>query len=384
MLIKKPIFAVLCLTLSLFTAAVSSAEHEMPEATDPHGPFSFLTSAKGVYQSQILIQADGSLLLVWVQKGLYDLDLYVARQQEDGEFAHPLRINQRGLNRYTGDEARPDVALGPDGAVAITWTSASQDIMMAVGSNFGLEFDPPLKLNQDDSSAYRTMPSVAISPDGAAHAVWLDPRQAPKGMEEPSDLYYAVVNNAGVTEINLTARQETTVCGCCRPYIAVDEKGIFDIAFRNEDANGYRDISRISGTSGSLGEPQVTSPPIWKLNACPAAGPIVSQGGTLWKDASTGDWRMLWSTDAKVAPTELFTDQHDLNLIRSPRTVSGRENWVLVGASPNSIIAELVDGSWEIVHHSLPPWAASAAVTGDKLIMIGNRRGLLLTSMQNL
>lgn len=368
----------------LYSDNQTGSEHELPDDADQSGPFNFLTSAKKVYQTQLLVQSDGSLLLVWVQKGLYDLDLFVARQQQDGEFSHPLRVNQRGLNRFTGDEARPDVALGADGAVAITWTAANQSVMIAVGSNFGLEFDPPLKLNQDDSRAYRTMPTVAISPDGAAHAIWLDPRQAPKGMEEPSDLYYAVVKDGKVNETNLTADQEQTVCGCCRPYIAIDQQGAFDIAFRNEDLNGYRDISRISGTSGSLGEPQATSPPIWKLNACPSAGPIVSQDGTFWKDASTGDWRILWATDVKAAPTELFTDLGSLNLMRSPRFVSGRDNWVLVGASPNSMIAELVDDSWEIVYDTLPPWAASAAVIDEKLIMIGNSKGLLLTSIQKL
>jgi len=92
----------------------------------------------------------------------------------------------------------------------------------------------------------------------------------------------------------------------------------------------------------------------------------------------------LWSTNAKASPTELFTDQLDMNLTRSPRTVSGRENWVLVGANPNSLITELVDGSWITVQDNLPPWVSSATVTDDKLIMIGNRKGLLLTSIQNL
>jgi|GEM_PF-2744017 len=368
----------------LYSDKQTGSEHELPDGTDQSGPFNFLTSVKGVYQTQLSVQSDGSLLLVWVQRGLYDLDLFVARQEQDAEFSHPLRVNHRGLNRFTGDEARPDVALGPNGEVAITWTAANNSVMIAVGSNFGLTFDPPLKLNQDDSRAYRTMPTVAFSPDGAAHAVWLDPRQAPKGMEEPSDLYYAVVKNGNVIETNLTADQEQTVCGCCRPYIAINEEGVFDIAFRNEDLNGYRDISRIYGSADTLSAPQATSPPIWKLNACPSAGPIVRQGGTLWKDASTGDWRLLWSTNAKAEPTELFTNQHDMNLTRSPRTVSGRESWVLVGANPNSVITELVNDSWVIVQDKLPPWVSSATVTGDKLIMIGNKKGLLLTSVQHL
>jgi len=360
------------------------AGHDKSGDSTNDGPFAFLTSAKKVYQSQLLTQSDGSLLLVWVQRGLYQLDLFVARQEQDGKFSQPLRINHHGLNRYTGDEARPDVALSKDGAVAIVWTAASHDIMIAMGTNFGKTFDAPLKLNQDDKAAVRTMPSVSFSPDGASHAVWLDPRQAPKGMEEPSDLYYATVKNGNVTESNLTANQEQTVCGCCRPNISIDEEDQFNIVFRNADLNGYRDISRISGTSDSLGEPQATSPPIWKLNACPSAGPIASQGGTLWKDASTGDWRMLWSTDANKAPTEVFKNQPDLELARSPRTVSGRKNWILVGANDHSLIATLIDESWQIVLDDLPPWVSSAAIRGDELFLLGNRKGKLLASVRTL
>ena len=93
---------------------------------------------------------------------------------------------------------------------------------------------------------------------------------------------------------------------------------------------------------------------------------------------------MLWSTDSLSAPAELFSERDDLDLIRSPRSVSGRENWVLVGGQPHSMIATLVDASWKIVHDKLPPWASSAVVKDDTLILIGNRKGLLLTSIQPL
>jgi len=352
--------------------------------TDQAGPFGFLTSVKGVYQSQLVIQSDGRLLLVWVQKGPHDLDLFVARQQLNGQFTRPVRVNQRGLNRFTGDEARPSVAVGPEGALAIAWTARNNDIMLAVSSNYGAGFNTPQKLNQDKGEAERTMPSVAISPDGSVHTVWLDPREAPKGMEEPSDLYHASLDNGVLKEANLTANQELTVCGCCRPYIAIDEHSDFEIVFRNASAGGYRDISRIVGTNESLGEPQPTSPPIWKLNACPSAGPIVSQGGTLWKDASTGDWRMLWSRDANAEPTKLFASRGKLDLTYSPRTVSGREEWVLVGARPFSIITTRKNGSWQIVRDDLPHWASSAVVINDQLILIGNEKGQLYTATKRL
>ena len=346
-------------------------------------PFAFLTSAQEVHQSQVFAQADGSLLLVWVQAGPYDLDLFVARQSADRKFTHPLRINHAGLNRYTGDEARPSVALGPDGAVAVAWTADNNDVMLAVGARYGATFDAPLKLNQDSGEAARTMPAVAFSPDGAVHAVWLDPREAPKGREEPSDLYYAHVVDGIVKESNLTARQEPTVCGCCRPFISVDAAGRFEIAFRNSTASGYRDISRISRQGGgAFSEPQPTSPPIWELNGCPMAGPIVSHGGTLWKDASTGDWRLLWSTDASASPAAPPAARDGLVLTHSPRLVSGREDWVLIGAKPHGLIMTWDQGSWQIVRDDLPPWATSAAVSDGRLVLIGNEDGQLRAAIQ--
>lgn len=358
---------VACISLFVVTCSAPAAE--------PADSFDFLKSESGVYQSQVVLQSDGSLLLVWVQRHDENLDLFVARQQPDQDFSRPLRINQRNVNGYTGDEARPSIALGPDGDVAIAWTAGNNDIMLAVGSGYGENFDAPVKLNQDEAEAFRTMPAVALSPDGAAHTVWLDPREAPKGMEEPSNLYYASVKDGIVTEVNLTADQESTVCGCCRPFISIDSSGRFDIVFRNSNADGYRDIWHITGFSGSLGDPQPTSPPIWKLNACPSAGPVYLSGGTLWKDASTGSWRMLWSTDPAVAPTEMFTGLGELDITFSPRFVSGRPNWVLVGGRQHGFIAQFSEDTWTVVLDDLPRWASSAVVQGEDLILVGNEKG---------
>lgn len=367
----------------------SGAEHgeETKPVPPPEGPFAFLGSTEGVHQSQVLLQADGSLLLVWVQEGAKSFDVFAAHQVGDGEFSHPTRLNLRGVNRYTGDEARPSVAVGPEGQVAVAWTAANNDIMLAVGEKFGRAFGEPLKLNQDASGAYRTMPAVALSPDGAANVVWLDPREAPKGKEEPSDLYYARVKDGVVVESNLTAQQESTVCGCCRPFISIDGSGRFDIAFRNSSAGGYRDISRIVGDEKSLGEPRPTSPPIWKLGGCPMAGPVVSRGGTLWKDASTGSWRLLWSTDAGAEPEWLLADRKDLVLTHSPRRVSGRDSWILLGGKPHGLILGRDKDSWKVLRDDLPPWATSAAVENGRdgrLILVGNEGGRLRASIVRL
>jgi len=94
---------------------------------DPADPFHFLESQTGVHQSQLVVQPDGSLMLVWVQRHADGLDLLVARQQVDGQFTDPVQVNRQAVNGYTGDETRPGVAVGPEGVVAIVWTSRNRD-----------------------------------------------------------------------------------------------------------------------------------------------------------------------------------------------------------------------------------------------------------------
>ena len=392
--VNKWIGAMLLLMMS--AAGVFAADDE-----GSSDAFSFLSSLEGVYQSQLELQADGSLLLVWVQKGQSGLDLFVARQNAEGTFSSPLQINQRAVGSYTGDGARPGIAVAAGGAVAVVWAAKGGDIMLASGSGFGQAFEEPVKLNQDEGSAYRAMPTTALAPDGSTHVVWLDSRGIPEGMEEPANLYHATVADGKVIETNLTEHQSSTVCGCCRPFISISDAGEIDIAFRNENDDGYRDIWRIEGTVGSSGlmssadstdslataaslsKPVPASPPIWKLNACPMAGPIVIDNGTLWKDASTGAWRTLWATDAGKDPEVLFADQ-GLEFTYPPRTISGRPDWVLIGAKPASLIATHVDGEWRIVMDDLPDWVTSAVAIDGQLILMGNKKGRMLIETRSL
>lgn len=104
----------------------------------------------------------------------------------------------------------------------------------------------------------------------------------------------------------------------------------------------------------------------------------------MWKDASTGSWRLLWSIDANEDPAELLTDQANLDLTFSPRTVSGRESWLLVGGRQHGLIAEWKDGNLQVVRKDLPRWASSAVVKQGQLILVGNEKGRLYTEIYTL
>jgi hypothetical protein len=342
-------------------------------------PFAFLTGIDGVHQSQVVVASDGTMLLVWVQERAEELDLFVATRAKSGSFSAPLRINRAPVNSYTGDEARPDVALSPDGAVAIAWTAEDMNMMVAIGKNHGRNFSEPVRLNQDGGHAARTMPVVAFSSDGAVHAVWLDARTAPPGREEPANLFYARVEGGVVKESNLTASQKASVCGCCRPFISINHHDEFEIGFRNTTDAGYRDIFLIKGTSkGEFGSPQPTSPAIWEIGGCPSMGPVILDGLTLWKDGSKGFWRLLSSSEPGKEPVTILEEIKDeLTLTYAPRQVSGTGDLVLVGGRPGGFILKRSDAGWKIVRKDLPAWASSAALDGQRLILVGNDTGRL-------
>ena len=73
--------------------------------------------------------------------------------------------------------------------------------------------------------------AVATSmPRGVVHAAWIDGRFAPRGTHEPAELFHARVDDGEVTEINLTADQQDSICDCCR----------IDVDVRADDRVGDR------------------------------------------------------------------------------------------------------------------------------------------------
>lgn len=341
--------------------------------------FAFLADVDGVHQAQVVVGMDETTLLVWVQESEGTLDLFVSTSKGRGAFSTPLRLNHEPVNSYTGDEARPDVAVGPGGAVAVAWTSHDMSMMVAVGKDNGRSFSDPIQLNQDESEAGRTMPVIAFSSDGAVHAVWLDARTAPPGREEPANLFYGHVKDGIAREESLTASQEASVCGCCRPFISIDRQNDIEIAFRNTTTSGYRDIYLIHGKSdGAFTAPQPASPAIWEINGCPSVGPVVLDGMTLWKDGSAGHWRLLSASSPEREPAVILQDREgEVKLTYAPRRVSGSQDLVLTGGRPSGFLLKRHGSGWGIMSDDLPQWASSAALLGERLLLVGNSEGRL-------
>jgi hypothetical protein len=390
-----------------------------------------------VFLPQLAGGDDGSLFLVWNERsGERGADLFIAQRAATGAFGPPVRINDEpeSVGGPSFDEGRPAVAVGTGGVIAVAWTAwgesgaadsrgrgagphgqgapgvhgavehgqtggreghagaghgaGATDIRAAISRDGGNTFEPSVVLNSDaGASALRGFVDVDVDAAGVVHAAWIDGRFAPRGTHEPAELFYARVDDGEVTEINLTADQQDSICDCCRIDVDVRADDRVVIAFRNT-GGGYRDIFRIeTGPDRAFGRPARLGPPMWELNGCPMIGPLNVGEATLWSEASTGKRRILAATNAGGAYEVVVEDAEDWALERPPRLVVGSPPdapLLLLPGRPEGLLLRGSGLEWTVATEGIPRWAMSAALVDGEVILLGSLDGELLTERRAL
>ena len=371
-MIARLILAPLVL-VSVFGCGTEPAVVDTPEAAAE--PIEIPSLGSNAAQPQLIVADNGDLLLVWTARGDDGVDVFAARAEGD-TYGSPVRINEvpGSVSTITIDEMRPALATGAGGLLAIAWTDTQYDIQLALSRDDGLSFETPLRLNQDEGEALQEFPSLAFDDSGVLHAAWLDPRFAEDIVEEPADLYYARVEDGVINEQNLTADQESTVCGCCLPDVQISGDSIV-ITFRNTTDDGYRDPFQVRGmVNGEFGPAVPITAPVWQIDACPVAGPIGIGDQALWIDGSTGVRRLLESQGEGVPPKVVLEDTEEWFIDYPPRRVSGTgpDSLLLLVPAVTAYLIRRDDDEWTVVADDLPGWVTSAAVLGDELVMVGS------------
>jgi hypothetical protein len=358
------------------TAALWSGCGVREARTDAALDLEFLRS-RPVSQPQFALAPEGTLYVLWREPGEAGADLYLVRRGEDGGLTDPIRVNDSPgiVEKWDLDENRASIAFAGAGIVTVAWGSRDGNVRAAVSRDAGVSFEPASTLNLDGAEGvYHAYPEIAVDESGVVHAFWIDARNAEAGAEEPADLYYARVQDGAVSERNLTADQEPSICGCCRIDVARSGETL-NVAFRNTDADGYRDVFRLVGNvSGVFESPARLGPPMWKLDGCPMFGPLNVGATTLWTEGSTGK-RRLFQAEATDGSAELvLEDSESWTLERPPRFVETRESnapLVLLPGRPTTRLLRLTEGTWTTVVDDLPSWAMSGFLEGGVLTVLG-------------
>jgi hypothetical protein len=336
------IIVILVATLSLSTATGREGTRQF--AFEPTGR----VLVKGSYP-QLGVRASGDLFLL----RLKDRNLWLQTSSDGGDsFDEGLRVNDGG-EVASHAENTPLMIVRSMREFYVLWTAQEEghdhsSLRLATSTNWGRSFNKsiPVDLTGTASQSFYTL---AVGPDGAVYAAWLDGRDRGQGKSGSSALYIARSTNRGQS-FEKSVRVALNVCPCCRPSIAFTDAKTVHIGWRGVSHDDIRDIFVGTSTDGgsTFSAPAPVAEDKWRINGCPHSGPsLATMGGKLfaaWRTV-TGDRGRVYIASSGdngahfSAKVEADAGLHDANhpqllalegsvgLVFQARQASGQDGW---------------------------------------------------------
>jgi len=252
---------------------------------------------------------DGSLWLAWVAGGAVS----VARSRDAGAtFAAPVVIGRHGAYADVGPDARPQIAVGADGRIAVVYDvfkdeSWNARVLAATSSDGGATFSAPRAVSDDPAS--QRFPAIVQAGDGALFVAWVDKRRvaaaARRGHRQPgASIAYARSDDMGGT-FSASRIAYPQSCECCRIGLAVDASRQPVLLFRAIFGRNVRDHGVVAfGARGSPGPLHRVADDHWAIDACPHHGPALAI-------AADGSYHAVWFTQGSARSGVFYACSRD-------------------------------------------------------------------------
>jgi hypothetical protein len=140
-------------------------------------------------------------------------------------FSKPVKVNVAAQKVAADGEARPKIALSPEGNIYLTWTEALSKpftgyIWFARSTDGGKSFEKPYVVHQDRAEITHRFDSLNLAPNGQITVTWVDKRdlEAAKKAGKKYDgaaIYYAVSTDKGAS-FKPEQKLADSTCECCR------------------------------------------------------------------------------------------------------------------------------------------------------------------------
>ncbi len=209
-------------------------------------------------------------------------------------FSKPVRINPQPQKIGADGEARPKLAIGPEGNIYVTWTEAlktpfSGYIWFARSINQGKSFEKPMIVHQDRAEITHRFEALNVAQagdnKGNITVAWVDKRDfvAAKAAGKTYDgaaIYYAVSSNKGVS-FKPEQKLADSSCECCRIATTNKPDGTVVALWRHVFENSERDhmIAEIPQKAGQAPILKRATYGHWKIDGCPHHGAALARGG---------------------------------------------------------------------------------------------------------
>lgn len=288
------------LPVAVLTCMIASGIVLSPEARQsPGSPFSgsFVAhespAAPGSAEPDLAVGPDGTVWMSWLE-----------RRQAGG---HRLQVSRLGAGGWSapstvveGDHFFanwadfPSIFVTRDGTVAVHWLERDGQGTYAYGvrvrtSRDGRAWSDTAIPHADRSPTEHGFVAFYEHPSAGLGLVWLDGRETAGGHEAGGAMTLrsaSLVDGKPVNEQLVDQR----VCDCCQTAAAATDAGII-VAYRDRSDDEIRDMSVARLVNGTWTSPSTVHADNWKINACPVNGPAIAATGS--------DVAVAWFTGAQ-------------------------------------------------------------------------------------
>jgi hypothetical protein len=275
-----PLFGLLGISLAVGASFTAPAESSAQVALGHRQKI--VEGPQQVSPPAIQFDRTGHLHVAWFEKN-GEVRAVKATRITDGDktAGPPVQMNPKGAEPDALHQA-PGLATGPDSEVYVTWSTSktvpgavfAADLRLARSLDGGVNFDPPIIVNDDGIPINHTFEHVQVGPDGEVYLAWLDNRGNEKS---GGGTIFACSHDRGRTVgKNLTV--DGMACPCCRPMMTTAPDGSLWVAWRKTFEDNVRDIvlAKSTDNGASFSAPILVKQDGWAFPACPHRGPSVA------------------------------------------------------------------------------------------------------------
>jgi hypothetical protein len=213
----------------------------------------------------------------------------VSRSVDTGKsWSQPVRLNATPEATDPGGDARPKIALGPDGEVFVTWTRAlakpyTGEIRFARSLDDGRTWSTPIVVHRHREEITHRFDAITVDRHGRIFAAWIDKRDAiaaaaAKTAYRGAAVYFAVSDDLGAS-FRGDFKAADHSCECCRIALVTSAQGQVVAMWRHVFEPNIRDhaVAVLQADGRTMDFRRATFDD-WRLDACPHHGPSLVTG----------------------------------------------------------------------------------------------------------
>jgi hypothetical protein len=338
---------------------------------------------------------DGTLWLAWMAGG----QISVASSRDSGHsFSAPVLVTKKRLNLDWGPDARPKIAAGRNGGIAVAFAvfrdkAFNGQVLYTRSADGGKTFAEPRPITSSNQS--QRFEALGFDVDGSVFAAWLDKRNRVPAQQngreyDGAGLFFAYSSDGGAKYSQARLVADNT-CECCRLGLAFAGPGRPVLVFRNIFEGGVRDHAVVTFAGPTTpGEVRRVSTDDWQIAACPHAGPSLSI-------STAGTYHVTWYTAGKARKGLFYARSQDEGRTFSDPLPIGRPDrnpsrpYVIAGPPGTAIVWKEFDGERTTVnlmtsHDDGATWSqpvpiATTTDTSDHPMLVSDGQKIFLSWM---